>query len=132
MSQAPTHGFPSTHGSIVSPEHDLFLRFLKIKGPGPRAWAELTPSVCHWALLAPHQSKDLCSTSRSHATGRGANQQCPVTHGGSQFRPSPGPWPLNLATQRNISISLYILKGKIHLNNSSSNRYNQILLPIIQ
>ena len=53
--------------------YDLFLRFLKIKGPGPRAWAELTPSVCHWALLAPHQSKDLCSTSRSHATGRGAN-----------------------------------------------------------
>ena len=25
----------------------------RIKGPGPRAWAELTPSVCHGALLAP-------------------------------------------------------------------------------
>ncbi len=66
----------------------------QIKGLGPRAWTNLAPSACHGALLAPPPEPSfefyfvvLCN--------REGSQQCPVTHGGSQFRPSPGPWPLN-------------------------------------
>ena len=74
----------------LSPEHDQFRGSLKIKGLGSRAWTDLTPSVCHGALLAPPPEPSfefyfvvLCN--------REGSQQCPVTRGGRQVGPGPGP-----------------------------------------
>ena len=67
---------------------------LKIKGPGPRAWAESTPSVCHGALLAP------LPVAKNNEVEHKA-----WLRWGSQFGPSPGPWPLNTHSHELFLIS---------------------------
>ena len=83
-----------------------------IKGPGPRAWAELTPSVCHGALLAPLPVAWDIEVERKSLLRWGANRAPWHTEGVNSAQ-ALGPGPLILRTPRiyqqpQFSKSLYL------------------------
>ena len=87
--------------------YDLFWGSSKLRGPGLGGIDSLRVSL--GTVGSP--SKQGFVLHFKVSCNREGSQQCPATHGGSQFRPSPGPWPLNFKEPQTKSWSVLWFKN---------------------